>query len=59
MQENNEVQCPLVSRRIEKLTCEDVSLAAEKMQPARFAPEEFRDVHDWQEICMRCSNHPE
>ena len=51
--------CPLVSRQIDDLTCQDVSLAAEEMQPARFAPEEFRVSADWKEICAKCPNHPD
>lgn len=51
--------CPLVRREITELICEDVSAVAEEMQPARFAPSEFREVVDWREICMGCSEHPE
>lgn len=59
MQNEDDVYCPLVSRKIEHLICEDVSLAAEEMQPARFAPEEFRRVPNWKEICMNCPKHPD
>ena len=56
---NEKIFCPLVSKEIIRLTCEDVSISAEGMQPARFAPQEFRDAANWQEICMNCPKHPE
>ena len=56
---DTKVHCPLVGKEIIRLICEDVSLAAEGMQPVRFAPEEFRDTSDWKNTCMKCSKHPE
>lgn len=57
--QRDDVLCPLVERLVEILACEDVSLAAEEMQPIRFAPEEFRISADWKTICMNCPNHPD
>lgn len=57
--EKSEIFCPLILKKIEKIICEDVSTAAEGMQPARFAPKEFRNVQEWKEKCMECLNHPE
>ena len=51
------VTCPLVRKEITRLTCQDVSLSAERMQPVRFAPPEFREKLNWAEICLACSNH--
>ncbi len=53
------VFCQITQEEIIRLICEDVSTAAEEMQPARFAPEEFRRMPNWKEICMNCTNHPE
>ena len=57
--QNDKILCPLVSRNIEQLICEDVSTVAEGMQPERFAPEEFRKIPNYKEICNNCKNHPE
>ena len=54
-----EIFCPLVSKKIPQIICEDVSTAAEEMQPARFAPKEFREMKNWKEKCMECLEHPE
>lgn len=51
--------CPIVQKAIEELTCYDVSMSAEEMQPARFAPKEFRETKNWKEICISCSEHTE
>ena len=56
---DNKIYCPIVSKEIILLTCEDVSTSAEEMQPARFAPQEFRAVQNWKEICLTCKKHPE
>ena len=57
--QQDDVFCPLVLRPINILTCEDVSLTAEEMQPIRFVPEEFRVSADWKAACMNCPNHPD
>ena len=53
------VHCPLINGEMERLTCEDVSTAAEGMQPERFAPKEIREIDSWKEKCMECPKHPE
>ncbi len=55
----DKVFCQIVQKEITRLICEDVSTAAEEMQPARFAPEEFRRMSNWKEVCMNCTKHPE
>ncbi len=54
---DNEIFCPLVRQEITRLTCEDVSLSAEGMQPNRFAPPEFQKSSDWKDVCMNCPKH--
>ena len=56
---DKQIFCPLLSHNISRLICEDVSTVAEGMQPERFAPEEFRKVSNYKEICNDCKFHPE
>ena len=57
--ELKKVFCPLVSKEIALIDCEDTSTAAEGMQPARFALKEIREIDKWREKCMVCNEHPE
>ncbi|MBO6304507.1 MAG: hypothetical protein J6M62_05435 [Selenomonadaceae bacterium] len=54
-----DVFCPLVNRDIGDLLCEDIAYVSEKAIPARFAPKEFRNVPNFEKICMACANHQE
>lgn len=51
------VFCPLVSRDIGDLLCEDIAYSSEGAIPLEYAPKEFQ-VKDWREICGNCKNHP-
>ena len=51
--------CPVVSKEIDDEICCDVIHVAEEMHPERFAPEEFRKIPNYKEICNNCKNHPE
>ena len=55
----NEIFCPMLAKNIAELICQDVSTAAEGMQPDRFAPQEFRDIPNWKEFCLNCQKRPE
>ena len=57
--ELQKVWCPLISKEIDLLDCEDTSTAAEGMQPERFALKAIRETDNWCKKCLECDKHPE
>ncbi|MBQ9487754.1 MAG: hypothetical protein IJU91_08170 [Selenomonadaceae bacterium] len=55
---SEKIFCPLISKEIERIICEDVSWASEGMQPERFVPSAILEINDWKEKCMGCPKHP-
>ena len=53
-----EFDCPIVKKIIDEKICTDVAHVAENFHPERFAPEEFRKIPNYKEICQQCRNNP-
>lgn len=49
--------CPILSKKILVEICEYVVNVSEDFHPERFAPEEFRNVVGYKEICRKCDNN--
>lgn len=54
----NVLNCPILSEEISAEICEDVANVAENFHPERFAPEKFRKVIDYKQVCQKCYNNP-
>ena len=53
-----EMDCPLMRRKIPEQICADAILVAEDFHPERFAPQEICSVSNWKEVCRSCANNP-
>lgn len=54
---DNEVECPLVGRRIEAIDCVENTDAVEGMLKKDSIPEEFKKKENWIDICKNCKWH--
>ena len=56
--QSEKMYCPIIDKKIDDEICIDVAHVAEDFHPERFAPQEFRTVQNYKEICQKCKNNP-
>lgn len=57
MAKSNQVQCPLVDRKIKDIECIENSDVVKGIQIETTIPEEYKKKKDWKEICKKCQWH--